>query len=251
MRAVVDLNADLGEGGTADPALLDVITSANVACGGHAGDEASMRAAVRLAVARGVAVGAHPSYPDREGFGRRIVPTAADVLTEVLVAQIQALREIADQEGVRLQHVKAHGALYNAAAGDRGIAEAIGRAILRVDPALVAVALAGALMGETLARLGLRVAHEGFIDRAYTAEGFLVPRDRPGALIADPVRAAERAVIMVRDGRVASVEGIEVRLTVQTLCVHADTPGSPMLAAAARRALEAAGVRLAPMGELL
>jgi len=142
MTAAVDLNADLGEGAATDEALLAIITSANIACGGHAGDEETMRRAVRLARARDVGVGAHPSYPDREGFGRRVIPMPLEQLTEILAGQIQVLSDIAEAEEVRLQHVKAHGALYNLAVGDETVADAIGRAMLRVDPALIAVALA-------------------------------------------------------------------------------------------------------------
>jgi len=250
MTAAVDLNADLGEGEATDEALLAIITSANIACGGHAGDAQTMRRTVRLARARGVGVGAHPSYPDREGFGRRVITMPPEHLTEVLAGQIQVLGDIAEAEGVRLQHVKAHGALYNLAVGDETVAEAIGRAMLSVDPALIAVALAGAAMGEVFVRLGLRVLHEAFVDRGYTATGTLVPRDRPGALITDPVEAGARAVRMVRSGLVSSVDGDDVHVLAQTLCVHADTPGSPAIAAAARRALEAAGVRVVPMREL-
>jgi len=250
MTAAVDLNADLGEGAATDEALLAIITSANIACGGHAGDAETMRRTVRLARARGVGVGAHPSYPDREGFGRRVITMPPEHLTEVLAGQIQVLGDIAEAEGVRLQHVKAHGALYNLAVGDETVAEAIGRAMLSVDPALIAVALAGAAMGEVFVRLGLRVLHEAFVDRGYTATRTLVSRDRPGALITDPVEAGARAVRMVRSGLVSSVDGDDVHVLAQTLCVHADTPGSPAIAAAARRALEAAGVRVVPMREL-
>ena len=250
MTAAVDLNADLGEGAATDEALLAIITSANIACGGHAGDAQTMRRTVRLARARGVGVGAHPSYPDREGFGRRVITMPPEHLTEVLAGQIQVLGDIAEAEGVRLQHVKAHGALYNLAVGDETVAEAIGRAMLSVDPALIAVALAGAAMGEVFVRLGLRVLHEAFVDRGYTATRTLVSRDHPGALITDPVEAGARAVRMVRSGLVSAVDGDDVHVLAQTLCVHADTPGSPAIAAAARRALEAAGVRVVPMQEL-
>ena len=251
MSGAVDLNADLGEGASTDEALLGIITSANVACGGHAGDEETMRRTVRLAKERGVGVGAHPSYPDREGFGRRVAPMPPTRLTDVLAGQIRVLRDITAAEGVPLQHVKAHGALYNLAVRDEAVAEAIGRAMLAVDASLIAVALAGAPMGEVFARLGLRVVREAFVDRGYLADGTLVPRDRPGALLTDPIQAGARAVGMIRSGRVASVDGGEAPVDAQTLCLHADTPGSAAIAAATRRALEEAGIRIIVMRELL
>jgi UPF0271 protein len=210
-----------------------------------------MRRTVRLAKERGVGIGAHPSYPDREGFGRRVVPMAPARLTEILAAQIRVLKDVAASEGIPLQHVKAHGALYNLAVRDEAVAEAIGRAILAVDASLIAVALAGAPMGNVFARLGLGVVREAFVDRGYMADGTLVPRDRPGALFTDPVQAGARAVRMARDGRVTSVDGVEAPVDAQTLCLHADTPDSPAIAAATRRALEAAGIRVIAMRDLL
>ncbi len=251
MNTAIDLNADLGEGAPSDDELLSIITSANVACGGHAGDDETMRRTVRLARARGVGVGAHPSYPDREGFGRRVVPMSPAQLSEVVAGQIRALARVAEAEGVPLQHVKAHGALYNVAVDDAQVADAIGRAMLMVDPALIAVALSGSPMADLFVRLGLRVIREAFIDRGYSLAGTLLPRHRPGAIVTDPAEAGARAVRMVREGLVRSVDGEDVRIDAQTLCVHADTPGSPAIAAAARRALEETGVRLAAMGELI
>lgn len=248
--SAVDLNADLGEGAAADVELLAVITSANVACGGHAGDTETMRRAVRLAAARGVAVGAHPSYPDREGFGRRVVAMPLDQLVGVLAAQIRTLAEIAAADGIRLQHVKAHGALYNTAVADPAVAGAIGRAMREVDPELIAVGLAGSGMLAVFSGLGLRVVAEAFVDRGYTSAGALVPRDRPGALVTDASQAAVRAVRMVREHVVTSVDGPELHLEPRTLCVHADTPGAASIAASARTALEAAGVAVRPMREL-
>jgi len=247
----IDLNADLGEGASTDTALLAVITSANIACGGHAGDEQSMRRAVLQATARGVGLGAHPSYPDREGFGRRAVAMAHQALVDTLVRQIERLQEIARAAGTALGHVKAHGALYNVAVDDAPTARAIGEAIRRIDPGLIAVALAGSPMAEVFRAMGLRTAEEAFIDRGYTAAGRLVPRDQPGALLTDARAAAARAVRLVQDGVVDSVEGAEIRLRPRTLCIHADTPGSPSIAAAVRQALEAAGVQVAPMRETM
>jgi UPF0271 protein len=244
----VDLNADLGEGAAADAALLRVITSANIACGGHAGDERTMREAVRAALAHGVGIGAHPSYPDRAGFGRRVVAISHRDLVASIAEQIAQLARIAGEEGGALAHVKAHGALYNQAVRDEAVAGAIGEAVLAVDPALLLVALSRSPMAEVFRAMGLRVVEEAFADRGYTKDGSLVPRDRPGALVTDPAAAAARAVRMVRDGRVESVDGAPVVVRAQTLCVHADTPGSERIAAAVRAALEAAGVRLARMG---
>lgn len=245
---LIDLNADLGEGAATDAALLAVITSANIACGGHAGDDASMRRAVRGALARGVGIGAHPSYPDREGFGRRAVALPREDLVDSLAGQIDALRTIAEREGGGVAHVKAHGALYNAAVDDPEVARAIGEAVRRVDPRLIVVALAGSTMPEVFRRMGLAVAEEAFIDRGYTKDGRLVPRDRADALVTDPAEAAARALRMAREGAVTSVDGVEIRVRPRTLCVHADTPGSPRIAAAAREALEAAGVAVRRMG---
>ncbi|HEU5298225.1 MAG TPA: 5-oxoprolinase subunit PxpA [bacterium] len=243
----IDLNADLGEGAPSDGALLEVITSANIACGGHAGDEETMRTAVRAAQRRGVGIGAHPSFPDREGFGRHVVDLPRQALVASLAGQIGVLRRIARGEGAALAHVKAHGALYNVAVDDRGTAQAIGEAVRSVDPDLLVVALAGSPMVDAFRAMGLSVVEEAFVDRGYTPEGRLVPRSHSGALVTDPQKAAARAVRMVREGVVTAVDGTELRVRPRTLCIHADTPGSPGIAAAARAALEAAGIGLARM----
>ncbi|HEU4797861.1 MAG TPA: 5-oxoprolinase subunit PxpA [bacterium] len=244
----IDLNADLGEGASTDAALLQVITSANIACGGHAGDEMSMRQAVAAAIARGVGIGAHPSYPDREGFGRRAMSLSPRKLIETLAGQIRRLVMIAEQAGAAVAHVKAHGALYNVAVNSEDVAAAIGQAVRLVDPDLTAVALSGSKMASIFRDLGLRVAEEAFIDRGYTAAGTLVARSDPRALIIDPAVAAARALRMMQQGLVESVDGVAVRVRADTLCVHADTPGSPELAAATRRALESAGFAVLRMG---
>lgn len=244
----IDLNADLGEGAPSDAPLLAIITSANIASGGHAGDEGTMRQTVRLALARGVGIGAHPSYPDREGFGRRALDLPHEVLVVSLAGQIDRLARVAREEGTALAHVKAHGALYNIAVDDHEVARAIGEAVRAVDRGLLVVALAGSRMAGVLRGMGIRTVEEAFIDRAYTAEGRLVSRDHPGALITDPRHAAARAVRLVREGVVASIDGADLPVRAETLCIHADTPGSPGIAAAVRAALEASGVRLARMG---
>lgn len=243
----VDLNADLGEGSPADEILLEVITSANIACGGHAGDAATMRAAVRGAAARGVGLGAHPSYPDRAGFGRRAMALAGRALIDELVAQIEALAEVAREAGTTLHHVKVHGALYNVAVDDVAVAAAIGEAVRRADPGLIAVALAGSPMATVFRDLGLRTVEEGFLDRGYTAAGRLLPREHPQALITDPEVVAARAVRMAREGIVTTVEGSEIALRADTLCVHADTPRSVEIARAAKAALRSAGIQVIRM----
>ena len=232
----IDLNADLGEdprAPTLDAALLDVVTSANVACGGHAGDAETMRAVVRLARERGVAVGAHPSYPDREGFGREPMDLPAEELEAAVGAQIADLGNIARAEGVELTHVKPHGALYHAAASRPSVAHAVARAAARWSRDLVLVGPAGSAALGVWRAQGFRTAGEGFADRRYEPDGSLRPRSRPGALVTDPAEAASQAVALAHAG------------TVQTLCVHGDTPGAAAIARAVRAALERAGVRLA------
>lgn len=244
---VVDLNADLGEGIGSDDAMLSIITSANIACGGHAGDPELMAATVRQAQARGVRIGAHPSFPDREGFGRRAMALPLSQLTEVVADQIAALRAIAGGLGARLQHVKAHGALYNIAAEDQRFAGAIGDAVRQVDPALIVVALAGAPMVEVLERMGLRVAQEAFLDRAYTWAGRLVPREHVGAVITDGNAVAVRALQFVREGRVVALDGTRVSVSADTLCIHGDTPNAALLARTALDTLKGAGIIVAAM----
>jgi UPF0271 protein len=243
----VDLNCDLGEGAGEDERILPFVSSVNVACGFHAGDPSTIRATVRLAARHGVAVGAHPSYPDRAGFGRTAMDRAPALVRDDVVYQVAALRAFCAAEGVPLVHVKPHGALYNAAAGDRALAEAIGRAVLEVDPGLVVVCLAGSPMAGVVRELGLRCAEEAFADRCYTAGGTLVPRGRPGALVEDPVAVAERVAIMARHRRVTSVEGTPVPVAADTICLHGDTPGAADLARAIRERLATEGVEVRPL----
>ena len=242
----IDLNCDMGEGEASDEHIMPLVTSANVACGFHAGDAATMRRTVRLARAHGVSVGAHPSYADREGFGRRALDVAPERVRDEVVYQIGALWAFCRAEGVRLAHVKPHGALYNAAAGDAALAHAVCDAVRAVDPSLVVVCLAGSPMAELVRRLGLACAEEAFADRAYTGAGTLVPRGTPGAVIQDPGEVAERAVSIVRDGRVAALGGGTVSLRAETLCVHGDTPGAERLVAAIRGRLDAEGIAVQP-----
>ena len=240
--ATIDLNCDMGEGAGEDERLMPLVTSANVACGGHAGDEASMRATVRLARRHGVAVGAHPSYPDRAGFGReRLARSPAEVRADV-AAQVRALLAVCRDEGVPLVHVKPHGALYNAAAGDAGLARAVAEAVREVDPGLVVVCLAGSAMAGVVRGLGLACAEEAFADRGYTARGTLVPRGQPGALVEDPAAVAARASRLARERSVVAADGTVVPVAADTLCLHGDTPGAPELARAVRERLERDGV---------
>jgi UPF0271 protein len=247
----VDLNCDLGESFGRwelgeDAAVLPYVTSANVACGFHAGDPRTMVRTVRLAKAHGVAVGAHPGFRDLVGFGRRRLEATPDEIYADVLYQIGALGAVCRAEGVPLSHVKAHGALYNAALTDFDIAEAVVRAVRAYDPALVVVSAAGAML-EAARALGLPTALEGFVDRAYHADGRLVARSRPDAVIADPAVAAARAVRLAREGRIATVDGGWLTLQPATLCIHGDTPGAARLAEAVRAALEAAGIPVAPL----
>ena len=248
----VDLNADLGEGlnGTAgqDAGLMPSITSANVACGFHAGAPGVMRATVALAREHGVAVGAHPGFPDLEGFGRRERQVAPRDVEDFVVYQVGALAAIAAAQGVRLQHVKPHGALFNMAARDRGLAEAIARAAAVIDRGLILFGLPDSELVAAGARAGLRTAREGFADRAYQADGTLVPRTQAGAVIHDPELVVRRAVRMVREGMVDAIDESRVPLVIETLCVHGDTPGAADLAARIRRALLDAGVEVKAVG---
>ncbi len=245
----IDLNADLGElppETSVDAAMMAVITSANIACGVHAGDAAIMRRTVRLARDRGVAIGAHPGWPDREGFGRRPVRMDPADVFEAVRAQVAALTAIAAAERVRLGHVKAHGILYTTAARERGVAEALARAVCDADPALALFGPPGSAILAAGAAVGLVPVAEGFADRAYEADGSLTPRSRPGAVIEDPAAVAARAVRIAVDGVVAASGGVEIAIRADTICVHGDTPGAVAMARAVRAALEAAGLTVAP-----
>ena len=228
-----------------DAAMLDIVTSANIACGLHAGDPLVMRHTVAMAIVRGVAVGAHPGYPDLQGFGRRALSMGAEELEAIILYQLGALAGFVAAAGGRLIHVKPHGALYNTAARDPKVAAAIARAVTSFDPQLIVVALPGSALADAAASEGLSVATEGFADRAYQADGTLVPRSHPGAVIHDPARAAARAVQMVTEGTVEAITRETIDLEIDTLCIHGDTPNAPAIAQSLRRALEAAGVSVA------
>jgi len=245
----MDLNSDLGEGyghwtlGD-DDALLEVVTSANVACGFHAGDPATIDRTVRRAVERGVAIGAQVSYPDLVGFGRRDMDVPTDDLTADVLYQLGALEAFAKAAGSRVRYVKPHGALYNRIAGDPVQAAAVVEAIRRYDPALPLLTLPGSAAMQAAGAAGIAAVGEGFADRAYTAEGRLQSRREPGAVLRDPDQVAARALRMATEGRVETVGGGEVAVEIRSLCIHGDTPGAVAMAKAVRAALDRAGVRL-------
>ncbi|HEX7118469.1 MAG TPA: 5-oxoprolinase subunit PxpA [Longimicrobiales bacterium] len=249
----VDLNCDLGEGFGVyrigmDEAVLPYVTSVNIACGFHAGDPGVMHRTVAAAVARGVAVGAHPGLPDLVGFGRRAMEITPEEAYDLVVYQIGALSGFAAAAGASLRHVKPHGALYNMAAADDALADAIARAVRDVDPGLVLFGLSGSRLLAAGERHGLRTASEAFADRAYSRDGALVPRRRPDAMIADPEEAAERVLRMVREGRVRSIEGEDVAVRADTVCIHGDSPHAAEFARRLREALDTRGIAVAAVG---
>ena len=253
----IDLNCDMGESfGNytlgMDEQVIQHITSANIACAWHAGDPLVMDNTVKMAVANGVGVGAHPGYPDLLGFGRRTMDCTAEEVRNYLVFQIGALQAFCKVHGTKLQHVKPHGALYLNAVDNEDVARAVAEAIVSVDDELIFVALAGA-KGEVMRRIGqdvgLRVAYEAFPDRAYTPEGALQSRRLPGAVIKEPEQVAERALRMAKDGIVIAVDGTSIPLEAQTLCVHGDNPAAIDLVKGIRRTLEKNGVSVMPMGK--
>jgi UPF0271 protein len=246
----IDLNADLGEGFGVwrlgdDEALLELVSSANVACGFHAGDPATMRRVCARAAARGVAVGAQVSYRDLAGFGRRFLDVEPAELTDDLLYQLAALDGIARVSGTRVSYVKPHGALYNAAVTHTGHAQAVVDAVVGYDRRLPVLGLPGSELLRSAEAAGMRPVAEGFADRGYTPGGSLVPRREPGALVEDPALVAERAVRMATDGVVVAVDGTRLLMPVESICVHGDTPGAVAMAGAVRDALQAAGVALA------
>jgi UPF0271 protein len=247
MRTTIDLNADLGESFGRwtlghDTEVMRAISSANVACGYHAGDPGVMRETVRRARLSGVAVGAHPGFPDLVGFGRRNMSASPQEVEDFVLYQIGALAGIAGAEGARLQHVKPHGALYNTAARDRSVADAIVRAIVMSDLSLMLFGPPGSALLEAGRAAGLQVAAEGFADRSYEPDGSLTPRDHDGAVIHDPATVVARAVRMARECVVTARDGRDIPMSVQTICTHGDTPGSHELTRLLRQGLEDAGI---------
>lgn len=249
--SVMDLNSDLGESLGAwsmgdDAAMLDIVSSANVACGFHAGDPAGILATLKAAQARGVAVGAHVAYPDLVGFGRRNMDVASSDLVADVIYQIGALQGLARAAGTRIRYVKPHGALYNTIAQDERQARDVITAIRAVDANLALVALAGSPLVGWAQAAGLRVIAEAFADRAYTPQGQLVSRREKGAVLHDSALVAERMLRLVRDGVVEAVDGSLARVQAQSICVHGDSPGAVEMARAVRLALESDGVVVRP-----
>jgi 5-oxoprolinase (ATP-hydrolysing) subunit A len=253
---MIDLNCDMGEGfgrweaGT-DAAVMPLVTSANIACGAHAGDPVVMEATVALALQHGVATGAHPGYPDLQGFGRRPMSlTPHEIYTQVL-CQIGALHAFTRSVGARLVHVKPHGALYNHAADDRSAADAIARAVAAFDPALILVGLAGSALVEAGIDAGLAVAREAFADRVYEPNGRLQDRRIAGAVRADPDAVVAQALMIARDRRVLASDGSTVELDADTICLHGDTRAAADLALLIRTALHEAGIAIRPLRDVL
>jgi 5-oxoprolinase (ATP-hydrolysing) subunit A len=243
----IDFNADVGESFGAysigsDAVLMPIITSANIACGFHAGDPQVMARTVALALEHGVGIGAHPGFRDLVGFGRRALDATPDEIESDVLYQIGALAAFVQAAGGKLSHVKAHGALYNLAAVQRRVADAVAHAVARFDPRLILVGLANSELVNAARAFNLRVAREGFPDRAYNHDGSLRSRREPGAIIHDPYRVAEQALQMARDHRVITSEGETVSLEVDTLCIHGDDPAAAENARAIRKALEQNGI---------
>ena len=249
----VDINSDVGESFGAysighDTGLMKSITSANIAAGFHAGDPSVLRATIRTAKAHGVAVGAHPGFPDMVGFGRRELNVTAREAEDLVLYQVAAVAGMASAEGMRIQHVKPHGALFNMAVRNAELAAAIARAVAAFDPMLLLFGLPGSEILKAGRSEGLRVAAEVFADRAYEPDGSLASRRKPGSVIHDPEMVVERAVRMVKDHTVVAIDGSVVPLQADTICVHGDTPGSDDLAASIRAGLERAGITVKPVG---
>jgi UPF0271 protein len=254
-RAVIDLNSDLGEGFGAwrmgdDEALLGIVTSANIACGFHGGDPGTMRRTCRTAASRGVAIGAHVGYRDLAGFGRRPMKVPPQELADEIVYQIAALDGFARLAGTRVRYVKPHGALYNTVAVDAEQADALAEAVYRYDPLMPVVGLAGSAGLRIAAERGLPIVAEAFADRAYAPDGTLAPRSQPGSVLHAAAEIVERCLAMVREGRVAAVDGTSIALRADTVCVHGDTPGAVRIAEELRAGLLAEGVELRPFTDV-
>jgi UPF0271 protein len=255
----IDLNSDVGESFGAyriglDEEVIPLISSANIGCGFHGGDPSVMRQTVALAQEHGVALGAHPGFPDLIGFGRRKIDATLEEIRDYVIYQIGALQAFATMQNMKLQHVKAHGALYNMAEQDVRIWEAIAQVIAGIDRQLILVAIAGPMREEVKEigrRYGIRVAFEFFADRAYNRDGSLVSRREPGAVIHDPQQAAERVLKMVTEKRIVAKDGADIEVIADTICVHGDNPAAVRLTKQIRESLMASGVEVVPMGKFL
>lgn len=242
----IDLNSDAGESfgnwkmGD-DGRLFEIVSSVNIACGGHAGDHQTMHDSIKLAQKNGLGIGAHPSFEDKVQFGRRIIPMSASEIERMVAYQVGGLNAIAALQGTQLNHVKAHGALANLAAADRTVANAIARASKAVDPNLILLAIAGTELQKAGEQAGLKTVAEGFADRSYDKNGLLIPRGQEGAVIHDPALAAQRCVDMANGKGLPRLDGGYVQCEVQSICVHGDTPGAVKIAYSCRQQLEAAG----------
>ena len=254
MTAKIDFNCDMGESFGMykmgfDEEVIKHITSANIACGFHAGDPMWMRHTVDLAQRHGVAIGAHPSFPDLNGFGRRNMIVSPDEAKNDVTYQVGALQAFTADK--RLQHVKPHGAMYNMAVNDESLAQAICESILEIDPEMILVALAGSRWLDIAEDMGLKVAREIFADRALNADGTLVSRSQPGSVIHDTAEVVERSLRMVTEGKATAITGEQIDVQADSLCLHGDTPGAVEMAAALKRELEAADVEILPLARIL
>jgi len=240
-----DLNADLGEGSGADEALLEIVSSANVACGGHAGDDISMHVALRAAKARGVVVGAHPGFADPENFGRRRLVLPPEELDAQVRGQVRRLIEIGEEEGVPVRYVKLHGALANMAAEEASVSAVCFAAVVGLAEQLAILALDESAQVEVAATMGFPVVREAYADRAYLPNGLLVPRSEPGAVLHDAGLIAERCVRLAKHGELVAIDGTVFRSEAQSICIHGDTAEAVAIAREVRRALEAEGIEIA------
>lgn len=245
MNPVVDLNSDLGEGVGHDNEILDLVSSANIACGFHAGDPASIFATIQAALERGVSLGAHPSFPDRENFGRTEMAMSPAQVYSNVAYQMGAFQALVRAAGGRMNHVKAHGALYNMAARDRALADVVANAVLALDPKLILFAPVESELDYAATELGLLTASEVFADRNYLANGSLVPRSDPKAFVHDPIEAAERILRILEEGKVRAIDGSDVAIAATTICVHGDNPQAVEFVRKLRERLELEEVEIA------
>ncbi len=243
----IDLNCDLGEGCRNDERLMPLITSANIACGYHAGDVDTMKRTVDLALEHGVAIGAHPSYRDRENFGRTDMELSPHEIEGIVSEQLESFHLVCDAAGATIRHVKPHGALYNQSARDAEVAEAIARAVKRFDANAILFGLSGSHSITAAKAIGLKTANEVFADRSYSSDGSLTPRSEPNALIADEIEAVSRILDMVRYGRVRSTDGIMIRISAETLCIHGDGSRAVEIATDLRNELSRNDIEIKPV----